>query len=405
MRIVLLNPHVDDFFAEPLHFRLLRRRALKKYGFVIDGLLREEGKSWVYLDYRVSGFVPVKLFEKLPFFLRKFFCNLEFRAWLKANDLSEKVCVLSTDEIAFEDVLFGFSYKSARGRLIEPDAGMKRFKAVVFHLSHYFTYTAEKAKYLSHISNLWLAGDSDIKTNPYFQEHFSWYRREILVMPFAVARRFEQKMLPRLEKCVATGSFHDLSKEVPRDACQDFISFTGLTTYHPIRASIYTRKDEARVGDWLVSLVQPYRDYTGSGKWTRRIKHLFAAQKKYFAIDMVDVYNRHRFATVGEELSGFPALGAFEAMACGAVLIAYTPAYKGLGLESGRHYLAYDGSLDGLLSLLENTASLPLAAIAEAGQKLASEEFSGKSVFGKWLDALQFAAVNSIGAHEARDAL
>ena len=65
------------------------------------------------------------------------------------------------------------------------------------------------------------------------------------------------------------------------------------------------------------------------------------------AIDIVNEYNKYKFALVGEELSGFPAIGAFEAMGCGCVLIAQKDFYCGLGLEPNINFLEYDGTING----------------------------------------------------------
>ncbi|MCA3174203.1 MAG: glycosyltransferase [Burkholderiales bacterium] len=400
MRTVLLNPHVDDFFAEPLHFRLIGRRALKKYSFLLEGLILESGMCWIYLDYRVSTLFPGKFFSKLPFFIRKFISVLEVSLWARINGFSGKITILQVEQIDRSDVLLAFSYKAARGWANSPDLAITNFKAAIYHLSHYFTYTAAKAEYLRQIPNLWLSGDSDIRENAYFQQHFSWYRREILFMPFAVSKRFINRSLPRSSKCVATGSFHDLEKEVPQEAYRDFISFTGKTTYHPLRVELFMNKDKPRIRDGIECLVQPYRQYGRSKGIARFARHFFAAQKKYFAIDIVGAYNKHQFAVVGEECTGFPAIGAFEAMACGTVLIAYPPAYTGYMLIPGEHFLPYDGTLTGLLTVLEKSSLYDLQKIALAGQNYVEKELSSDSAFRKWMNAVERVA-SDLGSRSA----
>jgi hypothetical protein len=395
MRTVLLNPHVDDFLSEPLHFKAVGRRALKKYGFLLEGILREKGECWLYNDYRVSAVIPSKLFLRLPRFLRKKISSLELQLWVLCSDLSGKVKILTADDIQCDDILLAFSYKSARGWSIEPDPFLFRFKVVIYHLSHYFTYTSEKACYLQKIPNLWLSGDSDIKENPYFKLFFSWYRREILFMPFAVSPRFQNHSLARESRCLATGTFHDLSKEVPRDAYQDYISFTGLTTYHPIRAELFKLKDTQPLSTLIECMVQTYRSYDNAGRFKQLIRHLSVRQKKYFSIDIVEAYNRYRLAVVGEESTGFPALGSFESMACGAVLVAHPPAYRGYGLVPNYHYLAYDGTVNGLISALEEASSVDLSRIAAAGQAFVNQELSADSVYRKWMSAIRLASTGS----------
>ena len=58
-------------------------------------------------------------------------------------------------------------------------------------------------------------------------------------------------------------------------------------------------------------------------------------------------YNDHKYALVGEEVYGLPAVGAFEAMASGCVLLGQGEEYyKGLNLRPNVDYLVYDGSLE-----------------------------------------------------------
>jgi hypothetical protein len=116
------------------------------------------------------------------------------------------------------------------------------------------------------------------------------------------------------------------------------------------------------------------------------LSHFHVGQKKYFLIDIVDLYNSYKYAVVGEEISGFPALGAFEAMACGAALFAAPKYYSGLGLEVGKHYFPYDETLNGLLISIQclQDESEKVRLTADAGRKFVEENFGAKSVFVKW---------------------
>ena len=203
-----------------------------------------------------------------------------------------------------------------------------------------------------------LAGDADIGKNSYFRHFFGWYSKQFLVLPFAVAERFKKdEISPRKEQAVATGSFHDLTKELPARKYTDFMQNTGLTTYHPIRKEIYDQKPAE-----IDCRVSPYRPPAPDSFFARVKSHLSVGQKSYFAINIVDLYNSYKYAIVGEEFSGFPALGAFEAMACGCTVIGLASCYKGTGALPGVHFIAHDGSLDDVRTTLASRPTLPDAA-------------------------------------------
>ena len=60
--VTFLNPHYDDFLAEPVVFRLLGRRALKKYGYLLEGILAQEGSIFCLVDDVSSSLIPYRFF-------------------------------------------------------------------------------------------------------------------------------------------------------------------------------------------------------------------------------------------------------------------------------------------------------------------------------------------------------
>lgn len=390
--IVLYNPHVDDFLAEPPHFRLLGRRALKKYGFIIEETLRQFGYLDVVLDGTMSAFIPDRFFHWLPKRARDLVARLEFRYWQRINGLRGKVRFVgrSTGEQANRCLLV-FSYKAAIGRFEQRLESLSAFPIVLVHLSHYFISTAEKAANLRNLRNARLAGDSDISANPYFRAFFGWYSAPFVVLPFAVAPRFQVRkpFCERQAKCLATGSFHNLEMEVPAYKYRDFMDFFRTNTYHPLRKLVY--ENAKALADVVVCHVSPYRgDIVARARLKRWLRYFSVSQKSYFALDIVDLYNRYRFATVGEEASGFPALGAFEAMACGALLVAQPSAYAGLPLQPERHFLTHNGSIDGLVSAVEQARADERRAclIADAGKELIDEQFRPTAAYRRLRSAI-----------------
>lgn len=386
--IIYYNPHVDDFLAEPLQFRILGRRALKKYGFLLDEALRNNSPVRVLVDGTASGLIPERLFHRLPRWLRYSWSKLEYRLWKRINDLGEEVQCVDIPEAAVDDVLLAFSYKAATGRFALREPTLKYYRAVVFHLSHYFLATAEKADNIRRLPNVYLAGDSDISEVPYFRRYFEWYNKPFLILPFAVGERFvnKQPWTSRESRVVATGSFHDLRLERPKRKYADFMTATGATTYHPVRLALHQLNND--LAPWLDCKVSPYRQY-GQNRLSRLLSHFKIGQKKYFSINIVELYNQHKFAIVGEELSGFPALGAVEAMACGCLLIAQPQYYKGLGLVPNKHYLPYDGDIHSLPEIVQTNNNKTLYSMAKETSEFVRKEFSEESLFSKWMHEIR----------------
>lgn len=385
--MIIYNPHVDDFLAEPLQFRLLKRRALKKYGFLFNEARSNGTEVRVLIDGTASGLIPEALFQFFPRWIRIILSNIEFMLWKHINGFGSEVTRVDIPQVQVEEVLLAFSYKAATGRFSLRKTTFLRYSKVIFHLSHYFLATSEKATNIRTLPNAYLAGDSDITEIAYFQSYFNWYKKPFLVLPFSVGSRFSniQPWLARNPKAVATGSFHDLSQEQPARKYYDFINATGSTTYHPVRLALYQASN--RLADWVHCKVSPYRDY-GRSKLSKLVAHFNVAQRQYFSINIVELYNQHRYAVVGEELSGFPALGALEAMACGCVLIAQPQYYVGLGFEPGDHYLPYDGSIDQLTKLLSANANTDLSSLAARSANDIKMRFSSHVVYARWKETL-----------------
>jgi hypothetical protein len=386
--ITYYNPHVDDFLAEPVQFRLLGRRALKKYGFMINEARACGQMVNVLVDGTASGLIPEAIFHNLPRYLRLVLAALEFKLWKSINGFGDDVQRVDIPKAPIGDVLLAFSYKAATGRFALREATLQHYRAVVFHLSHYFLDTAEKAINIRRLPNAYLAGDSDVTDISYFKRYFDWYNKPFLVLPFAVGKRFinQQPWTSRDGRAVATGSFHDLRLEQPAHKYADFMATTGATTYHPVRLAIYLAAE--RLAPWINCKISPYREY-GQSSLSRQLSHFRVAQKKYFSINIVELYNQHRYAIVGEELNGFPALGAFEAMACGCLLLAQPQYYKGLGLLPDRHYITYSGNVEDIPNVFLEAKRLQLDEISTYASDYIKIEFNEIKVYSKWLHEIK----------------
>jgi hypothetical protein len=144
-------------------------------------------------------------------------------------------------------------------------------------------------------------------------------------------------------------------KEEPYAYYQGFTEFFETDTYHPVRKLLYQNREQ--LSDWLTCRISPFRELTGSRTIASKLSRLLRldiVQTEYFSFDIVDFFNQHRFAVVGEELSGAPAIGFFEAMACGSVMLGQRGSfYDGLGLVPNIHYLPHDGSIESIRAAIE----------------------------------------------------
>ncbi len=359
MHIVYLNPHADDFIAKPISFAIAKRRALRKYAYLFDGAIESEGEVDVLVDGSLSSLLPQRVFMWLPRFLRLCLLKIELFLWLRLNQLQEKVNVhWNLEQLSPSSVLYLFSYKNCVAAFHERLAIIEFFHKKVINLNHYFIATKEKAQNIAKLTNVTLATEADLRNNSYFREFFK-EEYPFIILPFQVNERFrvETQWEKRKQKCAATGSFHNLHEERPKSRYSDFITFFNLDSYHPVRKLIYMNRD--KLSDVIECKISPYREKKRN-ILVRLIARFFdSAQKQYFSFNIVDFYNNHSSALIGEEVHGLPAVGAFEAMACGCVLIAQSEYYNGLELEEGKHYLSHNGSLESIRLVIEKIAETP----------------------------------------------
>jgi glycosyl transferase family 90 len=344
MTLTLLNPHADDFIAGPVSFKLANRKALKKYHYLISEPIVRGDKVRVLIDGTLSSLFPQTVFMALPRWMRIIILKWEVKKWLKINQIEDKVEVhWSPDTIKDKSILYLFSYKNCTGAFEERKKVIDQFDLKVINLSHFMIRTAEKGRNAQTLKNVIYTTEADISKTPYFVKYFG-ENQKIIALPFMVAPRFEKRLSysKRQDVCGATGSFHRLQFEKPRKYYEDFMTFFETDTYHPTRKALYEQRD--LLGEDINSKISPYRE-----KGNSLLARLDVAQKKYFSFDIVEFYNQHKYALIGEEVHGLAAIGSFEAMACGCTLLAQKgPFYNGLGLEADVHYVEHDGSLESI---------------------------------------------------------
>jgi hypothetical protein len=89
---------------------------------------------------------------------------------------------------------------------------------------------------------------------------------------------------------------------------------------------------------------------------------------------------------------GLPGIGFVEGMACGSAYFGLDdPMYRDIGMVPGIHYVAYDGSMEGLLDKISfyQKHTVELEAIAEKGYRFVCERLAPDQVYGAFLERVR----------------
>jgi hypothetical protein len=366
----VLNPHLSDFFATPLSFLIFKRRALKKYEYIIKNDQLTGGEISFLFDSLASGLIPDKYFSLLPYFLKKIIVKIEIKKWKKVNAITDNVnFYFNHKEIPSTNVLFFLCYRNYKNKSsLEKIAS--HFKHSIAHLTHYYAFPVEYSAAICNIKNISIAADADVGNNSFFKKYFNWYKKEILFIPFAIGERFTIKkdLSARENKAIATGTFHVLENDVAQNDANCFEIKQISNSIHPVRRLLYQNKDS--ISDYADVFCKPFYEKNNvvlSEKPGKVSSKMQASQSAYFSFDIVEKYNQFKFAVIGEEsINGLPGIGSFEAMACGCVLIANADCYAGTGAKEGVHFLKYNNDIDSLITVIkENINNAGLEQISK----------------------------------------
>ena len=351
-KLYILNPHRDDFIWEPLYYRFLKRKPLKKYNYLAD--IFTEGKQIELIaSDNCSGIIPEKLLHIFPVFARKLIISFELKQWTKLNAIDSEYKIRWLDKLnpKPEDNIFFFQLYNLRyaNRIFQY---LNKFNKSFVHLSHYYLNTIEVSKQLHKISNIVLCGDSDVSSHPFFQKYFPWYQQEFLLSPFYINERFQCKVPfeQKLDKIISTGTFHPI-EEYPQFSF--LVKDWQADSFHINRRTLYDQQENNKHA--ITCLNSPWAAPSSSW-WKKIFQSKKVSQKKYFSIDIVEAYNQHKFAIVGEEICGFPGIGTFEAMACGCINFINPNTVKGI-LETDEFYIPFTQKISTLNPLDYNFAN------------------------------------------------
>ena len=250
-----------------------------------------------------------------------------------------------------------------------------------------------------------------------------------MLLPFVGQDRFKsvKNFETRLNKALSTGTnTHQMLDE-------SFLSFFKSNTLQPMRKSIiensqilenYLHSLNSNIGLHFEKSENHAENkfHIFKMKLISRIKFIFGDpyrlcklvyhyilqhdfnslknEREYYKTNIVDIYNNYKMLIVPEEIIGLPGIGFIEGMFCGSAYIGLRdPMYQDLGLIEGMHYIAYDGSLEDLISKIsyyqENENELQ--RIAANGNDFVMKNFNQEKVAKDFFSNLyELASTNNL---------
>ncbi len=392
-RIVFVNLHGDWMLLRVAMVYIFKYSAAIKHGYLMKYLLDNPDKFEVCNYISDEGFT---LYTNGPRKLVKALGKLgpiENKITLRKNGIKPSaIKVLSRPEdLRKDDIVIMYNVTGGLSCM----NGVDVFKA--FSMLHFHGRKGESEA----INN---AGVNCIFNEVNLQESSEIYRRFYninvpwIVHPFVFAERFKNNkpFSERKNKCFSTGTItyktHPEFLEVYGDPCDqparkfvkdnpDFFKDT-VDCY----SSDYLEDDPGKkilpTDNAIVKLYKKIYNRTHVGK-----------QKKYFSFNMVEKFNEYKMHLLGEEILGVPGIGFVEGMACGSAYIGLdSPMYRNYGLIPGVHYIAYDGTKEGLKKTVEfwqrPENQEELETIAKRGCEFVRTNFRGEKVAEKLINDL-----------------
>lgn len=397
LKFVIYRPHVEIWFKDPVRHLLLGQSLPHKYESLLDCILSS--------DVEISVSTTLCRRRGWKGLVRYLLDPLALVFWVWGNKISFKKIgfVFTKAGLRKHDVLFfmhygNFTYEDT----INAQRGDELASALsnidilkVGHFTHYAYQPAIGVKNLEKLgAKLLVAENNLLRNSDFYRKYFGNLKADFWCLPFIAAKRFEPHtpFRERICKLVATGSITFKLTD------KDYINFFQTDELQPIRRQIYERANE--FGAEIDSMISDLNATRAPGKvkvepiW-RRVFRRFVPhpQHTYYKKNIVDVYNSYMMFAVPEEVCDLPAIGVVEGMACGCAFFGLdSPMYRDLGMFPGVHYVAYDGTVEGLIEQIrfyQQPEQLDmLEQIAARGCKLVGEKFRAEVVYQEFIKRL-----------------
>lgn len=373
MRVIFINLQANGLLVKTARTCIAKANTPVKYRYLIDALCLDDNIEVLnYIDKEGITLIPIGMKNLYT----SIFAYLEYLYVLQKNNLQKVKPIFNAKKIKDDDIVIGFIHGKGGCSKISEMKGK--------HFIHINQISEHSHNEMPKDKNLCgFIGEANLRrTSTYFCAKYSDIHSDFKILPYVVADRFKniQPFEQRISKAIATGT-------IGKTETPEYIEYFGYNFLQKMRHEIFIHLDELQ--DEVNSLISEYSKkqierYASNDSIIKKIRKSYnnfknvGIQKKYFSVNIVESYNSHMFAVVPEEDIGLPAIGAFEAMACGCMFIGIDSLiYRDLGLIPNIHYAVYDGTIQGLKSTINYYQNHLEEAknIATNGEKIVNQRF------------------------------
>ena len=381
MRLVIVDMHRINFMARTYSMLMVDDKIVKaKHRFFIDYVLAQGIEVCDYVTGIATQIRGCGRFTKLD--KKKWITSYEAKYVLDRNFPGSTIDILKQPgEIQDDDIVIGYLFDPITMRIFKNLPGRKVL------MSNHFVSINEPID-LKEMGVEAVVSEIDIEKNDFFDRYIKHDGVRSIMCPYIFADRFKNKHYERKNKLFAVGT---LSTCKGTSGYRLYREMFGTEWIQPMRKEIFERAKE------YPEEIDPYISYIYEDKLvinrtdpflTKRYKewknrHTVWTQRKYESFDMVEKFNGYLYFVCPEELVGMPGIGFVEGMACGTAYIGIdADYYRDYGLIPGKHYLTYDGTMEGLIDrvhyCMEHVGEV--RQIAAEGEKFVREHFDQKVV-------------------------
>ena len=394
-RVVFVNLHSDWMLMRVAMVYVFKYSAAIKHGYLLKYLLDHPE------EYQVCNYINDRGFSLFTngngAFMKVLNCfsGLENRITLSMNGIKPSVIPVlrKPSDIRKDDMVIAYNVCNEQLRGLKDIKAFKALSMLHFHGRKDEDARIKEGGIDCYFNEVDLSKSSEI-FRKYYHTKLPW-----VIHPFVFADRFQniKAFAARQNKCFSTGTItykkHEEFLTVYDDPCdqparkfvKDNPEFFRDTV--DCYSSDYLEDNPGKTinptDNPLIKIYKKIYNRTHVGK-----------QKKYFSFNMVEKFNDYKMHLLGEEILGVPGIGFVEGMACGSAYIGLdSPMYRDYGLIPGVHYIAYDGTKEGLRQTVEYWQrpenQEELEQIAKTGCDFVRKNFCGHVVAERLIQSLK----------------